>query len=295
MSEDVTQAIAWSGERAQRWVRMADELERQLTPVSEVLFAAAALQPGERVLDVGVGTGPTTRQAASIVGATGSVTGVDIAAEMLVAAADRPSDPDAAPIEWRQADVGAWQPEGEPYDVVMSRFGVMFFDDPVAAFANLHRVAAPGGRLVIAVWAERTASPFFELPYSIVMEHRRRWGIGIEAPPDSGGPFSLSDPATAHDVLGRAGWADVSSEPRPVLLAVGGGLPPADAAQISLDLGPARLASEDLDDDRIGQIREALTEVYADHVDDQGHVVLEAAPVIITARRQGSAGGEGDR
>jgi SAM-dependent methyltransferase len=295
MSEDVTSAVVWSGERAQRWVRMSESLERQLLPVSELLFAAAALRPGERVLDVGVGTGPTTRQAASIVGPSGAVTGVDIAAEMLVAAADRPSDPDAAPIEWRQADVATWQPEVEPYDVVMSRFGVMFFDDPVAAFANLHRVTAAGGRLVVAVWAERTASPFFELPYSIVMEHRRRWGIGVEEPSAEGGPFSLSDPAVARDVLGRAGWADVSSAPRPVLLAVGGGLPPAEAARISLDVGPARLMSEDLDDDQLGQIRDAVTEVYVDHVDGQGHVVLEAAPVIITARRQGSAGGELDR
>ena len=285
MSEDVTPAIAWSGERAQRWVRMADELERQLAPVSGLLFDAAELRSGERVLDVGVGTGPTTRQAASIVGPTGAVTGVDIAAEMLVAAADRPSDPDAAPIEWRQADVTTWQPEVEPYDVVMSRFGVMFFDDPVAAFTNLRRVTAPGGRLVIAVWAERTASPFFELPYSIVMEHRRRWGVEMEAPSAEGGAFSLGDPAVAQDVLGRAGWAGVSSEPRPVLLAVGGGLPPADAAQVSLDVGPARLVSEDLDENQLAQVKDAVAEAYADRVDDEGHVLLEATPVIVTAHR----------
>jgi SAM-dependent methyltransferase len=283
--EAVTPAVPWAGARAERWVRMADGLERQLAPVSDVLFAAAALKPGERVLDVGCGTGPTTRQAASLVGRGGAVTGVDIAAEMLTAAAGRPTDAGSAPIEWTQADVGTWRPEGEPYDVVLSRFGVMFFDDPLAAFTNLQLVTAPGGRLCLAVWAPRTDSPYFELPYSIAMEHRRRWGLEVEAPPSDGGPFSLGDAAVAQDLLGRAGWADVSSTARPMLLAVAGGLPPAEAARESLELGPARFVTEDLDDDRRGQIRDAIAEVYLDHVDEDGHVVLGATPVIVSANR----------
>lgn len=283
--EPVTPAIPWAGERAERWVRMSEGLERQLAPVSDVLFAAAALKPGERVLDVGCGTGPTTRQAASLVGPTGAVTGVDIAAEMLAAAADRPTSAGSAPIEWTQADVGAWRPEVEPYDVVLSRFGVMFFDDPLAAFTNLQRVTAPGGRLCLSVWAHRAESPYFELPYSIAMEHRRRWGLETEEPPADSGPFALGDAFVARDMLGRAGWADVSSTARPLRLAVAGGLPPAEAAHESLELGPARLVTEGLDDDRRRQIRDAIAEEFRGHVDEDGHVVLGATPVIISAHR----------
>jgi SAM-dependent methyltransferase len=286
MSEEaVVPAVVWAGARAERWVRMSEGLERQLAPVSDVLFAAAALKPGERVLDVGCGTGPTTRQAASLVGPTGAVTGVDIAAEMLAAAADRPVGTDAAAIEWAQADVGAWRSEAEPYDVVLSRFGVMFFDDPLAAFANLHRVAAPGGRLRLAVWSRRTASPFFELPYSIAMEHRRLWGMEVEAPPADGGPFSLGDAAVVQDLLGRAGWADASSVAHPLRVAIGGGLEPTEAADASMELGPTRLVTDGLDDDRRRQIRNAIAEVYLDHLDGESHVLLGATPVIISAHR----------
>ena len=169
--------------------------------------------------------------------------------------------------------------------MVLSRFGVMFFDEPLAVFTNLQRVTAPGGRLRLAVWSRRDVSPYFELPYSIAMALRRRWGMEIEALAADGGPFSLGDAAVARELLSRAGWVDVSSVPYPMRLAIFGGLPPAEAAQESLELGPARVVTEDLDDDRRGQIRDAIAEVYLDHLDEEGHVVLEATPVIVSAHR----------
>ena len=107
----------WTGDRATRWVAMADAVEGQLAPVSDVLFAAAALRPGERVLDVGCGTGPTTRRAAELVAPGGVVVGADVSAEM-IDAATAAGTPDGAGIEWVAADVATWQPDGDPFDVV---------------------------------------------------------------------------------------------------------------------------------------------------------------------------------
>src|SRR5262245_38950827 len=164
MSEP-TSPDAWPDDRAERWVRMADRLERQLAPVGDRLFRAAELERGERVLDVGCGTGPTTRRAAALVGRDGSVTGVDISPEMLAAARRAEAlGEDAAPIQWVVADAANWDPGPARFDVVISECGVMFFSDPSVAFANLARVTHEDGRFCAAAWAERTRSPLFELP-----------------------------------------------------------------------------------------------------------------------------------
>src|SRR4051812_19646648 len=167
--QEKDQASHWDGDRVARWLRQAAGVEGQLAPVSDVLFAAARLQPGESVLDVGCGTGPTTYAAAAAVGPTGHVCGLDISGEMLAAAASAPpadADPAAsAPIEWLEADPVAWSPPGPDRDVVLSRFGVMFFSDPAAAFANLARATRAGGRLAFACWQRRDESDLFRVPF----------------------------------------------------------------------------------------------------------------------------------
>ncbi|MDZ4236127.1 MAG: class I SAM-dependent methyltransferase, partial [Dietzia sp.] len=123
----------WTPERVARWLQQSEGIERQLAPASAVLLDTAALQPGERLLDVGCGTGPTTRDAAAAVGPSGRVTGLDISADMIEAA--RSVSPES--IDWIVADVATWDPPPGAWDVVISRFGVMFFADPVTVFANL--------------------------------------------------------------------------------------------------------------------------------------------------------------
>jgi ubiquinone/menaquinone biosynthesis C-methylase UbiE len=140
---------AWDEERVAWWLATADARERRLQPVSEALFARASLQPGERVLDVGVGSGPTTGQAWEAVRPDGSVTGIDIAPPMITAARQRVT---ASEIEWIVGDAASYDFAPKTYDAVISRFGVMFFTDPVAAFRNLGEATRPGGRLIVSVW-----------------------------------------------------------------------------------------------------------------------------------------------
>lgn len=277
---------AWAGDRVQRWLRLAPGLERQLAPVSEVLFAAARLRTGEQVLDVGCGTGPTTRDAALAVGPDGSVTGLDISADMLGAAATIEATEGSGTLDWVVADPVEWDGPTAAFDVVLSRFGVMFFTDPAAAFATLARAMRPGGRLAVAVWDRRPESDLFELPLQDVLAVRRAHGL---ADPDGlapdGGPFSLSDREGTITMLEAVGWRDVATETHRLPLPFGGGLDAAGAAEAAVDFGPTRLALADLHDDVQAEAVAAITATFADHLDPAGHVVLEGSVVVVTALR----------
>jgi SAM-dependent methyltransferase len=272
---------AWAGDRVARWVRQSATLERQLAPVADELFAAARLAPGERVVDVGCGTGPTTRTAAALVGRDGAVTGLDVAQEMLDAATGVPTLDAAASIDWVCADVVDWVPPPEAFDVVLSRFGVMFFADPHRAFANLAAATAPGGRLAVATWARRDESDLFAVPYRATLE---ALGRGSELPDDEG-PFSLPDAAAVTPLLEGAGWVDVRPELLTLDLPFGGGLAPREAAEAALDFGPTRLLTAGLEAPERERARAAIVEALADHLDGDGHVVLRGRALITTARR----------
>ena len=274
---------AWPGDRAARWVAVADRVERQLAPVTDLLLAAAELVPGESVLDVGCGTGPTTRRAAQLVGPDGSVTGVDISPEMLEAAR-RLSGGDGAPIEWVGSDVVVWDPGEARFDAVISQFGVMFFSDPHAAFANLARATVAGGRLCAAVWAHRPHIQLFDLPLTIAFDQLRRAGVTVEAPRPDEGPYSLGDAAHVEQLLTGAGWSDVRWQPHENEFRVGGGAGPVEAATISLEFGPARIVLEGVDDQVRQIVADALAAAFEHHLVD-GEVVLGGRLAIISARR----------
>jgi SAM-dependent methyltransferase len=280
---------AWPGDRAARWVAVGDRLEGQLAPVTDLLFTAAGLSPGECVLDVGCGTGPTTRQAAQLVGPTGSVVGVDIAPEMLDDARRRTTgDGGIAPIEWVESDVAEWDAGDARFDVVISRFGVMFFADPHAAFATLARATVGGGRLRAAVWAHRPHVQLFELPLTIAVEELRRAGVTVEPPPPDDGPYSLGDAAHVEHLLAGAGWSDVSWQPHEIKFRLGGGVGPADAATIALEFGPARIVLEDVDERVRRSVADAVAAAFAQHLED-GEVVLGGRLGIISAHRSSTA------
>jgi SAM-dependent methyltransferase len=270
----------WDDERTARWVRQADAIERQLQPVSDALFAAAALRTGESVLDIGCGTGPTTRQAAALVGPTGRVTGVDITTEMLAAAAARPSGPHEAPIRWLLADPVDWEAPTPRHDVVLSRFGVMFFSDPRAAFEHLAEATGASGRLAIATWARRGASEMFEVPYRAALAALGR----TDDLPQDQGPFSLGGPEIIGPLLEGSGWADVDPLVHHLRLPYGGGVDAAAAARLSLDFGPTRTLTQELDEAGRSVVLAEITEALRSHETD-GAVLLGGTVLVTTARR----------
>lgn len=286
----------WGGERVERWLRQAAGLERQLAPVSEVLFAAARLAPGEVVLDVGCGTGPTTIEAARRVGPTGRVRGLDVSGRMLQAAAENAARLDArtaAPIDWVEADAVRWVPDDVRYDVVVSRFGVMFFSDPPVAFANLARATRTGGRLAFSAWQRRDESPLFGVPLHAAVGVLRSHGVRTTAngvdlevfvATDDEGPFSLHDPVAVTALLEGAGWTGISVEPHVLRLPFPGDTHPA-AARAALDFGPTRMMLSGLDDGVVAAAQDAIAEVLAEHLDADGQVVLAGTINLVTAAK----------
>ncbi len=272
----------WAGERAQAWASMADRLEAQIEPVSDLLFAAAQLAAGERVLDVGCGRGATTRRAAGTVGPAGEVVGLDVAANLIEEAgrlaADHPG------VRWMVADAQRAELPPGHFDVVLSRFGVMFFDDPTAAFANLAAATAPGGRLCVAVWQTRDRSEILQRPLDVAAEVAARHGFPLELPSPDFGPCAFGDPAFMTGILAEAGWSDVGFVPHTLDLYAGGPGPVENAVEIGLTIGALQMAIAGAPPEVVDAIRVALTADLATRHVGVG-VMLTGAVAIDPARR----------
>jgi SAM-dependent methyltransferase len=175
--------------------------DSELRAHNERLRAAAGIRPGDRVLDVGCGAGLTTREAARAA-APGSALGIDISADALHRARELAAAEGLDNITFEQGDAQAHPFEPESFDVVISRFGVMFFAEPVAAFANIARALRTGGRMVALVW-----QPGEDNEWAVALDE----AVGYTEPEDAG-PFSLGDPDATRRILERAGFADVEFE-----------------------------------------------------------------------------------
>lgn len=278
----------WAGESSHRWATAADQLEAQLAPVSDLLFDAAELRLGEHVLDVGCGRGATTRQAAELVGSEGAVTGLDVSDELLTAARDLAAG--VTNVRFVRGDAQRAELDEASVDVLLSRFGVMFFDDAVAAMANLRTAVRPGGRFVATVWRPRTENEMMQWPLEIAEQVADRHGVELPLPDPVLGPFSWGDPAVVQDLLAAAGWDEVEVTPRPLTLYLGGPSAPEDAVATSILVGPLRAALSALATDGVavdaleGEIRDALVDAYAARHDGTG-VPVSAVPAVVTARR----------
>ncbi len=198
------QVEAWNGPTGAQWAANEARTERGLAPVLEALVAWAAPPPGGRIVDVGCGAGGTTLRLAHEVGPTGEVIGLDVSAVILEAARARLAETPNARLEL--ADALTWTLEGRRADLLFSRFGVMFFGDPVAAFANLRRALAPGGRFAFAAWAALDDNPWINLPLQAAL-------AVIPPPPpadpDEPGQFAFGDAARVRRILHDAGYGPV--------------------------------------------------------------------------------------
>ncbi len=241
MSEtpNVGEAEYWRS--AQQWVDCQDVLDALLQPVLDLLLSEAALQPGEQVLDIGCGTGASTMAAARIVDAAGHVTGADISAIMLERARTRARAARLENLSFVEADAQHHPFDRATCDAIISRFGVMFFEDPVTAFRNIRQAAIPKGRLVFLCWASLPKNSWFAVPRQAAVDV-----LGTVPPPEprAPGPMAFEDRDYVTDILRDAGWGDVAVTESSLILTPKGSV--AEVASFATRLGPASRIIKDL-------------------------------------------------
>ena len=272
------QIAYWNGPGGQRWADRQQAQDILLKPIADMLIDRAQPKAGERIIDVGCGSGATSIAFAQEVGSSGYVFGVDVSGPMLARA--RASAPKDLPVDFVLADATVYPFDPASFDLLASRFGVMFFAEPSRSFANLRKALRPSGRLAFACWREPRENPFFMAPLQAVYKHVPK--LPQQGPEDPG-PFSFASEVRVHRVLGEAGFTGIAMEPHNLALdvAIGRGL---DAAvQGALEIGPASRALEghpaDVRAAATNSIREALA-TFA-----KGETVpLPASIWIVTAR-----------
>jgi SAM-dependent methyltransferase len=266
----------WNGPGAQRWVGEQERLDRSFASIDAIGLARAAARPGERVIDLGCGCGGSTLQLADAVGAAGAVLGVDISAPMLARARERGR---ARPwITWREADA-ALHPFSADADLLYSRFGAMFFEDPAAAFANLRRALRPTGRLCLVCWRSLQENPWYGVPMQAALTV-----LDPPAPsaPDAPGPFAFAARERVSAILSAAGFAHIELDAQDTSLCFSTtGL--ADAVDFALQAGPVSRMLAGVDRKTIASVQGAIAAALKPHT-NQEHVALPAAVWIVTAR-----------
>jgi len=272
------QIAYWNGPGGQHWADRQQAQDVVLEPVSEVLIDRARARSGERIVDVGCGCGATAIALAHQVGPTGHVLGVDISGPML--ARGRQVAPAGLPVEFVLADATVHPFEPAGFDLLVSRFGVMFFAEPARSFANLHRGLRPSGRLAFACWRDPRENPFFMAPLQAAYKHVPKLPqLGPEDP----GPFSFASEARVRRILGEAGFSGVEMEPCNLALdiAIGRGLDT--AVQSALEIGPAARALAEQPPDVVAAATDSIREALAVYLRGQS-VPLPASIWIVTAQ-----------
>jgi SAM-dependent methyltransferase len=252
------QAERWnSGDDLAHWVTNEARYDRMNEPFAALILAAAGLVPGSHVLDVGCGCGGTTLAAARII-APGQAVGLDLSGPMLARARASAEAAGLGNAVFQQGDAQVHPLEPARFDAVISRFGTMFFADPVAAFANIRSATRPGGRLTFVCWQPLAANQWLLVPGTALAEHvplPAGFGSG-----DGPGMWAFSDPDRPREILAAAGWRDIEITAEHASILVGGGGSVEDAVEFMRtgSMGRMMLAGADA-----GTFERALASVRA--------------------------------
>ena len=271
----------WNGDGGQNWVYFQKRMDVSLAHFGQEAMARAALSVGESVLDIGCGCGDTSFALSRRVGPGGHVLGIDISAPILTQARARSDLVAQDNLIFECTDAQTHSFTQAAFDVVFSRFGVMFFDDPITAFSNIRQALKPGGRIALICWQTAICNEWVSLPFDVVANH-----LALPAPPgpDEPGAFSFGDTKRVHHVLTRAGYSDISIDGFEAPFNVGSKLE--EAVAFLTRMGPASgvVSQPEVDELTRFRITTELGDALEPYVTKHG-VVLDAATWIITARK----------
>jgi len=267
----------WARE-GEQWVAEADRYDAMLESFGAAVLASASLSPGERVADVGCGNGAVTIDAARRVGPNGRALGIDISTPMLDVARRRALEAGVGNVEFIEADAQVHPFGGGSLDAIVSRFGVMFFDDPEAAFANFASALRPRGRITFACWQDLFQNQWMLIPGAAAAQH-----VGLpQMEPGAPGPFALADRDRVERLLASAGFQDISLESIARPVRVGSDVDDTVAFFESTDI--ARRLMADAPPDKVALALDAIREALAPHAGAEG-VVLSGTASLVTARK----------
>jgi SAM-dependent methyltransferase len=232
------QLAFWNGPGGHTWVARQEHTDITLAPMTEALLAFAAPRPDERVLDIGCGCGATTLEFARAVGPAGCVAALDISGPMLAEGKARAEAAGISNVDWQQADAATAALSG--FDLLTSAFGLMFFGDPVAAFAHMRSAANPGARMAFVCWRRLDENPWMQVPMNAVARHLPPRPKPV---PNAPGMFALADPRRVSEVLTEAGWAPPRLDKLDLDLDIAAGRGLEEAVVQSTQIGAVRAVS----------------------------------------------------
>lgn len=265
----------WNAKAGETWARFQEALDRQIAPLGDAGIRALAPRAGERILDIGSGCGQTSLALAQAVGRGGSVLGLDISQPMLEVARGRAKD--QPNLAFREADAQSDDFGQASFDAVYSRFGVMFFADPVAAFANIATKLVPGGRLTFVCWRPLAENDWMLVPLTAALPLLPPLPSSDPLAP---GPFAFADPERVTAILEAAGWHSVHIVPWDEQIGSGG----LDATvDLTFRVGPLGMALRE-NPERVPAVAAAVREALARFDGPEG-VKLHAAVWIVQAMR----------
>jgi len=272
------QARSWDGDDGAHWTEHEQAYNASTARHTAHLWRAAAIASDDRVLDIGCGTGQTTRDAARAA-SRGSALGVDLSSRQIERAREHARDEGLHNVSFEQADAQVHPFDRESFDIVVSRTGTMFFADPVAAFGNIGRAARPRGRLAMVTWQALDRNPW-------ILEMRDALSLGRALPPEGPGPgpFSLAEPGVVRDILAKSGWTAVDLAPVEEPMYFGA---TAEAAfELLRNVGLVRGLSIALqfDETEKQEALDRLREMLRRHETPDG-VLIESRAWVTTARR----------
>jgi SAM-dependent methyltransferase len=252
------QIALWNDTAGRAWVETQQTLDAVLAPFEDLLVEAVANSNAQRVLDVGCGTGSVALAVARQLGPKGTAVGVDISQPMIALAKQR-AERESSPARFLCADAQTFAFDAGSFDMIISRFGVMFFDDSVRAFANLRHAATKGAQLRAIAWRSAADNPFMTTaeraaaPFLPEMPARR---------PDEPGQFAFADNSRVHSILEKSGWSAIDIQPLDVVCT----LPKRELEGYITRLGPLGRVLPQLDEQQRTRIVEAVQAAFTPYV-----------------------------